>query len=235
MANQTADVVAVADGCGNYTTVIAATAAEPRGARACPPPPPHPTCFRSTISRARSSPAAAGGEQMVDCTPPPPPPNDQILAPPLATVPPNNDKRHVIHIKRGVYKEFIFLGLEKCNVVLIGADMEAAVISGSRCCADGFNTSDTAVLIVQGKGFVACDLCIENTAGPRKEQGQTVALLSESDQSVLYRCSMRGGTPTGAADGQFSGQANEYVHACRDPKEAVVWMKPPRAAAAAAA
>jgi pectin methylesterase-like acyl-CoA thioesterase len=52
----------------------------------------------------------------------------------------------VIHIKRGVYKEFIVLGQEKCNVVLIGDGKAATVISGSRCCADGFNTPDTAVL-----------------------------------------------------------------------------------------
>lgn len=32
---------------------------------------------------------------------------------------------------------------------------------------------------------------MENTAGPRKEQGQAVALLSESDQSVVYRCALR--------------------------------------------
>jgi len=64
----------------------------------------------------------------------------------IAAVPPNNDKRYVIHIKRGVYKEFIVLGLEKWNVVLIGDGMEATVISGNRCCADGFDTRGTAVL-----------------------------------------------------------------------------------------
>jgi len=45
---------------------------------------------------------------------------------------------------------------------------------------------------LQGKGFIVRDLCIENTSGPRKEQEQVVALLSESDQSVLYQCALHG-------------------------------------------
>ncbi|XP_034583687.1 pectinesterase-like [Setaria viridis] len=110
----------------------------------------------------------------------------------IAAAPANSDKRHVIHIKRGVYKEFVVVGQEKRNVVLVGDGMDATVISGSRCCADGYDTPGTAVLSVQGNGFIARDLCIENTAGPRKENGQAVALLSQSDQSVLYRCALRG-------------------------------------------
>jgi pectinesterase len=38
---------------------------------------------------------------------------------------------------------------------------------------------------------MARDLCVENTAGPRKELGQAVALFSKSDQSVVYRCALR--------------------------------------------
>uniref|UniRef100_K3ZZV8 Pectinesterase n=1 Tax=Setaria italica TaxID=4555 RepID=K3ZZV8_SETIT len=149
----------------------------------------------------------------------------------------NYTTRHVIHIKRGVYKEFVVLGQEKRNVVLVGDGMDATVISGSRCCAGERGVGETrenaacssllqfqfgpdsfsfcfalccmfkftwAVVLkkvymgrdppfrVQGKGFIARDLCIENTAGPRKEKGQAVALLSRSDQSVLYRCALRG-------------------------------------------
>lgn len=45
---------------------------------------------------------------------------------------------------------------------------------------------------VLGRGFIARDLRVENTAGPRKELGQAVALLSNSDQSVVFRCALRG-------------------------------------------
>ncbi|RCV12364.1 hypothetical protein SETIT_2G263400v2 [Setaria italica] len=101
-----------------------------------------------------------------------------------AAAPANSDK------ERGVYKEFVVLGQEKRNVVLVGDGMDATVISGSRCCAGWLH--HTRHYGVQGKGFIARDLCIENTAGPRKEKGQAVALLSRSDQSVLYRCALRG-------------------------------------------
>ncbi|KAG1334408.1 pectinesterase-like [Cocos nucifera] len=43
---------------------------------------------------------------------------------------------------------------------------------------------------VSGKGFIARDLTIENTAGPSKHQA--VALRSDSDLSVYYRCSFLG-------------------------------------------
>lgn len=43
---------------------------------------------------------------------------------------------------------------------------------------------------VKGKGFIARDMTFENTAGPAKHQA--VALRSDSDLSVYYRCSMRG-------------------------------------------
>jgi pectinesterase len=41
-----------------------------------------------------------------------------------------------------------------------------------------------------GKGFIARDLTVENTAGPSKHQA--VALRSDSDLSVFYRCSFEG-------------------------------------------
>lgn len=43
---------------------------------------------------------------------------------------------------------------------------------------------------VSGRGFVARDLSFENTAGPQKHQA--VALRSDSDLSVFYRCGIRG-------------------------------------------
>jgi pectinesterase len=42
----------------------------------------------------------------------------------------------------------------------------------------------------QGSGFIARDLTIENTAGPEAEQA--VALLSNSNHSVVFRCEIKG-------------------------------------------
>lgn len=43
---------------------------------------------------------------------------------------------------------------------------------------------------VSGRGFIARDITIENTAGPEKHQA--VALRSDSDLSVFYRCGFKG-------------------------------------------
>lgn len=43
---------------------------------------------------------------------------------------------------------------------------------------------------VSGRGFIARDITFENTAGPEKHQA--VALRSDSDLSVFYRCNIRG-------------------------------------------
>ncbi|RWW47355.1 hypothetical protein BHE74_00046661 [Ensete ventricosum] len=60
---------------------------------------------------------------------------------------------------------------------------------------------DLESVTVAGKGFIARDLTIENTAGPQKHQA--VALRSDSDLSVFYRC-------------EFSGyQDTLYAHSLR--------------------
>ncbi|WVZ81600.1 hypothetical protein U9M48_028955 [Paspalum notatum var. saurae] len=43
---------------------------------------------------------------------------------------------------------------------------------------------------VVGRGFIARDLRIENTAGATNSQA--VALMSESNHSVIYHCSLQG-------------------------------------------
>jgi len=62
---------------------------------------------------------------------------------------------------------------------------------------------------LQGKGFIVRDLCIENTSGPRKEQEQVVALLSESDQSVLYQCALHG-----YEDTLWASSSKQFYHDC---------------------
>ncbi|KAJ1700474.1 hypothetical protein LUZ63_000253 [Rhynchospora breviuscula] len=105
-------------------------------------------------------------------------------------VPDMIEKRYVIHIKKGVYKENVEVKKKKWNVMLVGDGMGVTVISGNRNFIDGWTTYRSATLAVVGKGFIARDLTVENTAGPSKHQA--VALRSDSDLSVFYLCSFEG-------------------------------------------
>ncbi|TXG61743.1 hypothetical protein EZV62_013106 [Acer yangbiense] len=98
--------------------------------------------------------------------------------------------RHVIYIKRGLYKEYVEIEKKKWNLVMVGDGMNATIISGDRNHADGWPTFRSATFAVNGRGFIAREITFENTAGPVKEQA--VALRSNSDLSVFYRCEIRG-------------------------------------------
>ncbi|KAL5783578.1 hypothetical protein ACOSP7_008607 [Xanthoceras sorbifolium] len=98
--------------------------------------------------------------------------------------------RHVIYIKRGVYKENVEIKKKKWNIMMVGDGMNATIISGNRSFVDGWTTFRSATFAVSGRGFIARDITFENTAGPMKHQA--VALRSDSDLSVFFRCEIRG-------------------------------------------
>ncbi|KAI3928412.1 hypothetical protein MKW98_024013 [Papaver atlanticum] len=103
------------------------------------------------------------------------------------TAAPNNTKtRYVIHIKKGVYKEKVEIGKKKKNLMIVGDGMDATVITGSLNFIDGTSTYNSATVVVQGDGFIAQDVCFQNTAGPEKHQA--VAIRVGADQTVFSRC-----------------------------------------------
>jgi pectinesterase len=61
---------------------------------------------------------------------------------------------------------------------------------------------------VDGKKFVAMDITFENTAGP--EEGQAVALRSDSDYSIFYRCGIRG-----YQDTLYAHHNHQFYRECR--------------------
>ncbi|KAE8665301.1 putative pectinesterase/pectinesterase inhibitor 44 [Hibiscus syriacus] len=98
--------------------------------------------------------------------------------------------RYVIYVKKGLYKENVEIKKKKWNIVMIGDGMDVTVISGNRSFIDGWTTFRSATFAVSGRGFIARDITFENTAGPKKHQA--VALRSDSDLSVFFRCAIRG-------------------------------------------
>ncbi|KAJ7955366.1 Pectinesterase [Quillaja saponaria] len=110
-------------------------------------------------------------------------------------------ERYVIYIKRGVYKENVEIKKKKWNLMMIGDGMDATIISGNRNFIDGWTTFRSATFAVSGRGFIARDIAFENTAGAEKHQA--VALRSDSDLSVFYRC------------GIFGYQDSLYTHTMR--------------------
>ncbi|CDY67251.1 BnaC02g44290D [Brassica napus] len=95
-------------------------------------------------------------------------------------------------------------------ITLIGEGKDLTVIVGDDSAAGGTSVPDTATMTVTGDGFIARDIGIKNTAGPRGKQA--IALSITSDQSVLYRCSISGYQDTlyAAALRQFYRECDIY-------------------------
>ncbi|XP_057817365.1 pectinesterase [Cryptomeria japonica] len=98
--------------------------------------------------------------------------------------------RFVIYVTGGVYEEYVAIPKSKYNIMLIGDGINVTVITGNRSVVDGWTTFNSATLSTVGKGFIARDLTIENTAGAVKHQA--VALRVGADLSVFYHCSFKG-------------------------------------------
>ncbi|KAL7613998.1 pectinesterase 2 [Lactuca sativa] len=100
------------------------------------------------------------------------------------------NRRYIIYIKRGVYKENIEIGNNLNNIMFLGDGARYTIITGSRSVGGGFTTYSSATVGVDGTGFIARGITFRNTAGPAKSQA--VALRSSSDLSVYYACSFEG-------------------------------------------
>ncbi|ESQ53831.1 hypothetical protein EUTSA_v10024900mg [Eutrema salsugineum] len=108
----------------------------------------------------------------------------------IKEAPDYSSKRYVIYIKKGLYLENVEIKKKKWNLVMLGDGIDVTIISGNRSFVDGWTTFRSATFAVSGRGFLARDITFQNTAGPEKHQA--VALRSDSDLSVFYRCAMRG-------------------------------------------
>ncbi|XP_020212999.1 putative pectinesterase/pectinesterase inhibitor 22 [Cajanus cajan] len=111
--------------------------------------------------------------------------NDAVNA-----APSHSQRRYIIYVKKGLYKENVDMKKKMTNIMLVGDGIGQTIITSNRNFMQGWTTFRTATLAVSGKGFIARDMSFRNTAGPVNHQA--VALRVDSDQSAFYRCSVEG-------------------------------------------
>ena len=119
-------------------------------------------------------------------------------------------ERKIVFIKKGVYREKIVVPTYCTNITLLGEDRDNTIIRWS----DHANmpipgtevkmgTFRTYTLLVQGHGFRAQNLTIENDA---PQLGQAVALHVEGDKASFINCRILGNQDTIFAGSETSRQ-----------------------------
>jgi pectinesterase len=107
-----------------------------------------------------------------------------------------------IRIKKGIYKEKVFIPRTLSNITILGED--STIIRYDDFSGKGkMETFDSYTLNVQGNDITLDNLIIENTAG---RVGQAVALHIEGDRCVVRRCRLLGNQDTLFASGDNSRQ-----------------------------
>ena len=123
----------------------------------------------------------------------------------INAAPSNSDRTITIFIKRGLYStEKLIIPSDKKNLAFIGESREETVISYHLYnCSDGYNgkcpaadaallpsslLETSATLTIQGDGFRAENLTIQNTAGP---VGQAQAITVQADKVVFVNCDIK--------------------------------------------
>lgn len=123
------------------------------------------------------------------------------------------DRRVVIYVKKGIYKEKVVVPSCNTRLSLIGEDAGNTIISWN----DHFNSINrgrnstfyTYTMIVEADDFYAENLTIINTAGP---VGQAVALHVEGTRCVFRNCRVLGHQDTLYTGGQDSRQYYDNCH-----------------------
>lgn len=139
----------------------------------------------------------------------------------INAVPNLRNKRTVIYIKEGVYKEKLTLPATKTNVSLIGEDNKKTILtyddyaSKKNDYGEDIGTSGSASVFIFGDGFYAENITFENSAGP---VGQAVAVRVTGDRAYFENCRFLGFQDTLYPHGVGSRQyyRNCYIEGTTD-------------------
>jgi pectin methylesterase-like acyl-CoA thioesterase/acetyl esterase/lipase len=107
-------------------------------------------------------------------------------------IPVNNNNQTVIHVKKGVYKEKLFLDSTKRNVQLMGDDKFNTIITyddhTGKVASNGdtINTRTSWTFLIKADNFIAYNVTFQNDAG--FTAGQAVAVESDGDKVRFLDC-----------------------------------------------
>ncbi|CAH9138865.1 unnamed protein product [Cuscuta epithymum] len=101
-----------------------------------------------------------------------------------------SEKRVVIYVKEGVYNEYVEVGPEKTNLMIVGDGMNETIFTGNHNYVDNYTTFNSFTLASKGANFILQDVGVRNTAGAKKHQA--VALRVGGDKSIINRCLIQG-------------------------------------------
>ena len=123
--------------------------------------------------------------------------------------------RVLIEIVPGTYHERLFITQNHPNITLIGLGKlpSDVVITNSLNASQAGGTFFTATVQVEGPGFEADNLTIENTAG---NTGQAVAVANRSDRSIFKHCRLLGHQDTLFADFGRQYYIDSYIEGAVD-------------------
>ncbi|RAL53492.1 hypothetical protein DM860_007164 [Cuscuta australis] len=125
----------------------------------------------------------------------------------IKAAPEKSVRKFVIYVKAGVYYEKVVVDEEKTNLTIIGAGMDATIVSGNLSHMGGYDLINTSTFAVFAKDFTAYDIGFHNTAGPA--MGQAVALAVAGDRGAFYRCKI-----SGYQDTLFAQSNRQYFRDC---------------------
>ncbi|TYP78982.1 pectinesterase family protein [Paenibacillus methanolicus] len=138
----------------------------------------------------------------------------------INAVPNNSAVPTIIRIKNGTYREKLDLSSAKTNVRMIGESREGTILiygdAASTLDANGnpLGTSNSYSFRVQGSGFTAEHLTIQNDAG--MDAGQAVALYANADRLTFRDVSLKGHQDTLYANNGRHYYVDSYIEGTVD-------------------